>query len=193
LPDKPDQEDRESRSKKVEKMEKVRMKKDNRDWYRDAELDESLNEQLKDNLKEIIIGDESVTLSARLWGWNIGTSLTAFIFGLVILPLAIVPMFVGAIRNWKWIGSCVAAILGLIALILGMVFYFGSPGENIDGLSQGVGLSPGPYLVLLGSLFVLIGGAFDGVFGTMALFGGGKKSAHAADMDDLDALEMDDE
>ena len=150
-------------------------------------------EDLLDEKKDDAEKDESYSATLRLWGWNTGTSLVAFIFGFVILPLAIVPMFVGALKNWKFIGSYVAAIMGLIAFILGMVFFFGSPSESVPGLAQGVGLSPGPYLVILGSLCILIGGAFDGVFGTMALVGGGKKTNRAMDLDDLDELEMDDE
>ncbi|GAB4144316.1 MAG: hypothetical protein Tsb009_15940 [Planctomycetaceae bacterium] len=164
------------------------------DWYSAMKVDDKLKEAFEkkeDDLKE----GKSVSATVRLWGWNTGTGLTNFIFGLIILPLAIVPMFVGVVRQWKFIGSYVAAILGLVGFILGLVFYFGSPGENTEFVAQGVGLSPGPYLVILGTLAVLVGGVFDGVFGTMALLKGMKKSRPAAESgshdDELDDLDMD--
>ena len=127
--------------KKMKKDKDIREKSEK--WYEAMNVDEKMDDEM-DELKDEIKEGKSWSATVRLWGWNTGTGLTNFIFGLIILPLAILPMFIGVVRNWRFIGSCIAAVLGLIGLIFGMVFYFGSPGENGEFFSQGVGLSPGP-------------------------------------------------
>lgn len=102
----------------------------------------------------------------RLWGWNFGTAITGFVFSIVLIPVAVVPMFVRLLRNWMWIGYFVAAVSGLVLFILSLVWYFTCPYENVSGyLSQGVGWYPGPYLEILGSLATLTVGILGGVFG----------------------------
>lgn len=140
-------------------------------WYRKMYVDDYMKDALTD------ADDDAESITVRLWGWNTGTGITSLILGLLILPLGIVPIFVGAYRRWAWIGSFVAGVMGLILFILGMVFYFGSPGENAEGLAQGVGLSPGPFLVIFGSFGTLAAGVFSGVIGLLEFLRGGKSSA----------------
>lgn len=143
---------------KLEKSIKVLNK--NERWYRDK-----LADKYSDAKKSSKDGE---TVTVRLWGWSVGVGLTAFIFSFVLLPVAIVPIFVKFLRNWIWTGYFAAAVIGLVLLILSMVWYFSSPGENVSGmLSQGVGIQPGPYLNLFGSLAILTSGVLGGVFGLL--------------------------
>eukprot|EP00913_Durusdinium_trenchii_P022843 g21447.t1 len=130
-------------------------------WYKEMKVHTYLVQ------KREALGNDAEWVTVRLWGWNTGTGLSAFILGLITLPLGIVPIFVIPYQRWSWIGAFVAAEIGLIVLIFGTVFYFGSPGRNAEGLYQGVGLSPGPYLVILGSLSLLVSGGFGCVVGLM--------------------------
>lgn len=143
-------------------------------WYRDS-IPDSVRVQFEEDTKEArkeafkdAGGDDRVTYSStmRLWGWHTGIGLTNFIFSFFILAIALVAVFVRVLRSWIWIGFFVAAILGLVGFILSLVWYFSSPGENVSELlSQGVGLSPGPYLNIFGTLAVLCFGALGGVLG----------------------------
>ena len=170
--------------KKYDRKKRAQSKITESRWY----LDRNIDDDLRDKVREA--DDDVKSVTVRLWGPHIGAGITAFIFGLIILPLTIVPMFVRQLRDWAWIGSIVAAIFGLVSLILGMVFYFGSPGKNTEYIAQGVGLSLGPYLVLLGSLGILVAGVFDGVFGVLGLVKG-LKSENAASLPPVE-LELDD-
>ena len=144
---------------KKEKADRVLSK--NRSWYINKVGDKFAEEAIEAE-------KEGRTGTVRLWGWSVGVSITGFILSFVLLPIAIVPIFVRFLRGWIWTGYFAAAVIGLIMLILSMVWYFSSPGENVSGmLSQGVGFQPGPYLALLGSLSVLAAGVLGGVFGLL--------------------------
>jgi ABC-type multidrug transport system fused ATPase/permease subunit len=121
----------------------------------------------------------SFSSTARVWGFNfVGVALTGFIFSIVLLPVAIVPMFVKLLRNWMWIGYFVAAVVGLVMFILSLVWYFSSPGENLSSyVKQGVGWYPGPYLEILGTLATLTVGVLGGVFGLLSFLKGLKAGA----------------
>lgn len=112
----------------------------------------------------------SISITARVWGFNfVGVALTAFIFSLLLLPVAVVPMFWRLMRSWMWIGYFVAAVAGLVLFILSLVWYFSSPGANLSSyVSQGVGWYPGPYLEIFGSLATLVVGVLGGVFGLLS-------------------------
>ncbi len=160
--------------KKIRKdLEKVqRVQKKNKKWY-DDKIPQRTQDKAEDEVKEAREqqinddkGDFYVTM--RIWGWSTGLGITAFIFSIVLLPIAIVPIFVPLLRNWIWIGYFVAAVSGLVLFILSLVWYFSSPGENVSGyVWQGVGLSPGPYMDILGSLATLTSGVLGGVFGLL--------------------------
>jgi len=169
------------------------------------EKSEDLEKQGKDEAKEALKGESasSVSVTAWVWGCNyVGVALTAFIFSILLLPVAIVPMFVKFLRNWIWIGYFVAAVSGLVLFILALVWYFSSPGDNLPKyVEQGVGWYPGPYLEILGSLATLAAGVLGGVFGLLTFLnnlkakqqGGGRARtapAHAED-DDMDFVEDD--
>lgn len=154
-------------SNKMQRASRVLSK--NRSWYANKVgygRMQDFEEQRRERQRDAEGGPVSATL--RLWGWDTGVGITAFVFSLVLLPVAIVPMFVRLLRNWIWIGYYVAAVAGLVLFILSLVWYFSSPGENVSGLlAQGVGWYPGPYLEILGSLTVLTTGVLGGVFGLL--------------------------
>ena len=143
-------ENRDKLKKLQDKIEKATNKY--KSWY-DKHLDSRL-------------GSRSGEDSEWLWGVETGTGITGFIFSLLILPLAIVPMCVKPVRPWAWIGSFVSAVFGLIAFILALVWIFSCPGPNAPPvLYQGIII--GPYLFLLGSLALLGGAVTDTVFGVI--------------------------
>ena len=135
------------------------------------EMGEDLKEKGGEQGDDVKKGEltKSVSITARVWGLNfVGIALTAFIFSIVLLPIAIVPIFVPMLRRWIWIGYFVAAVSGLVLFILSLVWYFTSPGANLPKyVWQGVGLSPGPYLEIFGTLATLASGVLGGVFGLL--------------------------
>jgi hypothetical protein len=153
----------------------VKVLRRNSSWYRNKIGDDRLEDfqsTLSDGAKDSSDGG-SFQATLRLWGWNTGIGITAFVFSLVLLPVAIVPMFVQLLRSWIWIGYFVVAVSGLVLFILSLVWYFSSPGENVSGqLWQGVGWYPGPYLEILGSLATLAVGVLGGVFGLLSFLKG---------------------
>ena len=127
----------------------------NQDWY------ESHRVYFEDLADEMVGATEA---TSRIWGWQTGIGITGLIFSLIILSLAITPIFVTIIQNWTWIGSFITAILGIITLILALVWLFGSPSQDVPPiLFQGPSIGPYPYL--LGSLLILGGGITEGVLG----------------------------
>lgn len=172
-----------------DKMEKaVKVLSKNRRWYEDK-----VGDKFKEESKEA--SKDGRTGTVRLWGWSVGVSITGFILSFVLLPIAIVPIFVPFLKRWIWTGYFAAAVIGLIMLILSMVWYFSSPGENVSGmLSQGVGFQPGPYFALLGSLAVLAAGVLGGVFGLLHFLKELKAAKSGAPVEAADpAIEGDDE
>jgi hypothetical protein len=66
----------------------------------------------------------SFTMTSRVWGFNwVGVAVTGLVFSIVLLPVAIVPMFVRLLRSWIWIGYFVVAVCGLVLFILSLVWY----------------------------------------------------------------------
>lgn len=157
-------------------------------WHEDMEIEWVIDDY---RLGEEFQRGEKFRESGRLWGWNTSAGITAFIFGLLLLPVGIVPIFVIFLRRWSWIGAFVAGLLGLITLILGMVFYFGSPWKNTDFIAQGVGLSPGPFLVILGSSALFAAGVAGGVFGLMNFIGETKGQDRPREIAEPDPQEPD--
>lgn len=140
--------------------------KKDEDWYDDAfgDAKDDFKDEMFDAYQEQMSeGGGDFSLTIRLWGWSTGVGLTNFIFSIFLLPIAIAPLFFAPLRNWVWVGCLLAAVLALIGNILAIVWYFGSPSENVaELLAQGVGLSPGPYLQIAGTLMVL-GGSVVGL------------------------------
>ena len=101
----------------------------------------------------------------RAWGWDFGRGIVTLIFGVLVLAVALVVMFVPIMKYLAWAGMLPAALLGLIVVILGLTVWIGTPGENVLGsflrFRQGVHI--GPFLALLGGLLALIGGLIDGI------------------------------
>ncbi len=129
----------------------------NQDWY------ESHGVYFEDLAGEMVGGSEA---TSRIWGWRTGSGIAGLIFSLLILALAITPIFVTIIQKWSWIGSFITAILGIITLILALVWLFGSPSEDVPPiLFQGSSIGPYPYL--LGSLLILGGGITEGTLHLM--------------------------
>ncbi|MCH8829808.1 MAG: hypothetical protein IID45_09545 [Planctomycetes bacterium] len=201
-PRKPDRDDDDYEKKKKSIDKKVKrtgsVMKESEDWYVDMKVDDKLEKKFEKIIADRDDDDNSkYEVTVRLWGWHSGVAITALIFGIFILPVGITPLFVSAIRDWAWIGCFVAAILGLAGLILGMVFYFGSPGENAVYLKQGVGIQPGPWLVMFGSLAVLVAAVWNGVTGLTSFIqgvkgGGGRGGGAGRGRDEFveDDLEM---
>ncbi|TFG87538.1 MAG: hypothetical protein E4H18_03425 [Hyphomicrobiales bacterium] len=109
--------------------------------------------------------------SATAFGWGPGSGIVTFIFGLIILPLMLVPMFVSILKKWSWAMSMPAAVLGLVVLILSVVFWIGSPGENVSGMVE-QGVSIGPFVALAGGLAAAGGAALTGICGLMGFLKG---------------------
>lgn len=175
--------DIEKHGKDVDKLMKGLKK--NRKWY-DNKIPSSKWDRFEDDMSEGRKDKKKFSATVRLWGWNTGVGLTNFIFSFILLPVGIVPMFVKLLRRWIWTGYFAAGIMGLVGFILSLVWYFSSPGENVSGLlSQGVGMSPGPYLNILGTLAVTAAGILGGVFGLLYFLKslkGGTRPAAAATM-----------
>ncbi|MGD0897003.1 MAG: GYF domain-containing protein [Thermoguttaceae bacterium] len=141
---------------KETRMQRVVLR--NQNWY------ESHRVYFEDLAGEMVGGSEA---TSRIWGWQTGLGITGLIFSLIILSLAITPIFVAIIQNWSWIGSFITAILGIITLILALVWLFGTPSEDVRPiLFQGPSIGPYPYLV--GSLLILGGSITEGILGLMA-------------------------
>jgi len=136
------------------------------------EKQKEFREKVQEQTREAAKGEsaKSVSITARVWGFNwVGVAVTGLVFSIVLLPVAIVPMFVRLLRSWIWIGYFVAAVCGLVLFILSLVWYFSSPGANLARhVAQGVGWYPGPYLEILGSLTTLVTGILGGVFGLLS-------------------------
>lgn len=131
------------------------------DWYDDHNVNEAIEDEREDD-------KDADEISVWLWGWNSGIGITVFVFSFAVLPLAIVPMFVAPVQKWAWTGSIVCAVFGLITFILFLVWFFGSPSENVSPiLSQGVLL--GAYMSFIAAVLLLTGGIMDGINGVKTI------------------------
>jgi hypothetical protein len=115
-----------------------------------------------------------------LWGWNTGAGIMGLIFGLLIVPVVLVPKFVAVLRPWSWTADILPAIFGIVLLIMGLIWVLGAPSESVEGrLRQGIIV--GPWLILVGSLLLLVGSTVSIVFGVMKMVarsGGAQTSGH---------------
>jgi len=131
------------------------------DWIEDREVDEAMKDEYDD------ADEKTKRIGVWLWGPSFATAWIAFFFGLIILPLAVVPMFVKPIKEWAWTGAFLSVVLALVVFIMSMVAMFTMPGENFgDFVKQGRLL--GPFMVLFGSMAILGGSIAIGVFGLLA-------------------------
>lgn len=105
--------------------------------------------------------------SAWVWGWNTGVGITAFILSFPVIAWGIVPWVVRLLRRWAWIGFFTGMVMGLLTFILNLVWYFTAPSKDVSGILTQTVIA-GPYLLMLGSLTVFVGGLLGGIFGLMA-------------------------
>jgi hypothetical protein len=135
----------------------------NADWYIDH------FGQTKLNSAERIL-EKTGRSSVMLWGWNTGAGIMGMIFGVLIVPVILVPMFVVILRRWSWTGDILSIVFGIIMLIMALVWVFGAPSESVEGrLWQGI--IAGPWLILVGSLLVLVGCTSRIISGVMIMLG----------------------
>lgn len=107
-------------------------------------------------------GDDGVIL----WGWHTGAGLTGLFFALLILPIAILPLCIKAIRRWSWIGRYLVAIPGCVMLIMFLVWFFGAPSRNVSPILY-QGLYLGPYLIFLAGGTLFLTGTLGGTLGLL--------------------------
>ena len=101
----------------------------------------------------------------RAWGWDFGRGIVTLVFGILVLAVALVVVFVPIMRYLAWTGMLPAALLGLIVIIISLTVWIGTPGENMLGsyLRFRQGVHVGPFLAMLGGLLALVGGLIDGL------------------------------
>lgn len=115
-----------------------------------------------------------------LWGWNTGTGITGLVFVFLILPLAILPLCINALKPWAWIGRFLVAIAGCVMLVMFAIWFFGAPSKNVSPvLSQGLYL--GPYVVFLAAVALLLSGVVGGTLGLVAFLNEFKSGAAGQD------------
>jgi hypothetical protein len=102
-----------------------------------------------------------------LWGPETASGVIGLIVALAMAPLTIVPIAVKSAQPWGWIGSLITAVLGLVLVILAMLWVFLSPGEDVPPIFY-QGMLAGPYVYLLASLLILVGGVTEGGLGLWA-------------------------
>jgi len=134
------------------------------DWYEDNVGKKKMRTAMESKKKE-----KGVTL----FGWSTGTGVVAFIFSFAIAAFVVLPMFLKVLGGWAWIGSFASAAMAIPILILSLVWWFGSPGENVAPfMSQGVII--GPVITLVGSLAIIGAGVLTGICGIKGFLGGMK-------------------
>lgn len=102
--------------------------------------------------------------SDRIFGWNTATGIISFIFGILVIVLAVLALSVRFLRRWDWPLMLGAMGLSIPVLILALVFWLASPGEATDRiLHQGV--SVGPFLALPGAIISTVASAIAGIVG----------------------------
>lgn len=125
--------------------------------------DKSFAERFKDEA-ENVDDDKQMTFSLWVWGWSEGLAIMGLVFGVVVTIFSIVFLAVPFMRNWSWIVSIIATIMGILALIFAPIWMFKSPGKDL-GLLFEQGLIVGPYLLLCGGVLFFLVGLFDTIFG----------------------------
>lgn len=98
------------------------------------------------------------------WGWKSGVAITGLVFGIVILVASIVCSVVPILRNWSWTVSGVAAVMGLVGAILGIIWIVKAPGPDFPRFFK-QGLHVGPYMFLVGAAVFFLVGLFDMISG----------------------------
>jgi GYF domain 2 len=108
--------------------------------------------------------DKKLSLTITQWGWSEGYAIMSLVFGAVVLLLEIVFLSVPPIRNWSWIASALAVVMGIVALIFSLIWILKSPGQDVTGVLK-QGLVVGPWLMLGGAVLYLLVGLLDTIFG----------------------------
>jgi hypothetical protein len=175
------------------KMRKINKKYD--DWYEDSGVEEKLEDEAEDFGKAMSGGmmggmmmggprmgdpakavgmiDDMIDvvkkgISVSLYGWDTTTGILGLIFGVIILMLVLLPVFVSEIRSFAWICGGLNFGLALPIAILGIVWLATAPGQDASPIMK-QGVSIGPILVLLGSVAALGGGVGEFVTGLTAM------------------------
>jgi hypothetical protein len=115
-------------------------------------------------LAQQVDDDKKLSLTMTQWGWSEGYAVMSLVFGAVVLVFAIVFVSVPPLRNWSWIVSAVAIVMGIVALVCSLIWMIKAPGRDVPGVLQ-QGLVAGPWLMLTGAAVFLLAGLFDTIFG----------------------------
>ena len=102
--------------------------------------------------------------SDRIFGWNTATGIISFIFGILVIVLAVLALSVRFLRRWDWPLMLGAMGLSIPVLILSLVFWLASPGEATDRILR-QGVSVGPFLALPGAIISTVASAIAGIVG----------------------------
>jgi len=130
-------------------------------FYRKYDIGEEDPDFKRSEIKE---GESKMWL---VWGWQTGSGLMGLIFGVLLLPLAIVFGFVKSLQQWSWIILFVSVGAGVAMIVVFPNWFFGTPDENsLPVLRQGV--IAGPWMALVSGLTVAVCGLTGGFMGLIA-------------------------
>ena len=150
----------------------IRATKNNISWYREHlnSSHQTFGERFSefstffDVESETRESNAEQTPTIRLWGWSEGIAVMGLVFGVLVLTMTIVCGSVRVLKNWSWIVSCIAMIMGLITWILAVIWIVNAPGEDV-GKYFVQGIIAGPYLLLGGGVIFFLTGLLDTVSG----------------------------
>jgi hypothetical protein len=143
--------------------------KENRDFY-----DKTFSAKDREDFAE---GDEQdpkpgdvVKKSKSAFGWKFASGILSFVFGIIILGLMIPQLFVKFLQRWGWTGTLPGAAMALVVFIMGLVFWIGTPGEDLAGtmIRYNQGVSIGPFLAFAGGAIATAACTMDGLSGLFA-------------------------
>jgi len=102
--------------------------------------------------------NKKVDHSLAFSGWRFSRGTITFVFGLIALALLVVEVILVAViaglARWCWTVQFPVALMGLMAVILGLTVWIGTPGEDFKRsfITVDRGVSIGPFLAMGGGL-----------------------------------------
>lgn len=108
---------------------------------------------------EIMASHRSATLGLR--GWSTWTGWFGLVFVILLFVAQYAPKFSEDLEPIAWAFPLALAVMFGFFTIMTLMYYFGVPDRNGDGVAQGVGL--GNYIAILGGLLATTGSVFEGL------------------------------
>lgn len=107
---------------------------------------------------------EEIDIRGTVWGWDSLLGRGAAFLGFAILPVAVLMLSWTAARRFRWVSSFLFAYAGVILGTMTLIWYLQSPGYDVAPVFR-QSAHVGPYLVMGGTLLLLVFGVVDGITG----------------------------